>query len=101
MQTELTTVDLAQGEYKLRVNHPLRLLHAAGRKIECLSGTAWITAYGQNTDFLLRAGQSFQVPNDGLTLVEAIGHGSIHLAPQLRPRPTLGQALSRWLLGTR
>jgi len=101
MQTPLTTADLAQGEYKLVANHPLRLLHAAGRHIECLSGTAWITAYGQNTDFLLRAGQSFQVPNDGLTLVEAIGHGRIHLAPQCQPRRSLGQALRHWLLGAR
>jgi hypothetical protein len=101
MKPELTTATQAQGEYKLCVNQPLRLLHAAGRKIECLSGTAWITSYGQSTDFLLRAGQSFQVPNDGLTLIEAIGHSRIHLAPQPQPHHTLGQALSHWLLGTR
>lgn len=97
MKQELTTATPAQGEYHLRVNHPLRLLHAAGRKVVCLSGTAWITSYGHDTDFLLRAGQSFQVPNDGLTLIEAIGHGSIRLAAHATPRPTLGQTLRRWL----
>ncbi|MBB3118480.1 DUF2917 domain-containing protein [Pseudoduganella violacea] len=59
-------------EYALRENQPLRLDDAGGRLVECLSGVAWITAYGQHTDFLLRPGQSFLVPNDGLTLVEAI-----------------------------
>ncbi|WP_229506527.1 DUF2917 domain-containing protein [Massilia sp. BJB1822] len=59
-------------EYALREKHPLRLDDAAGRLVECLSGVAWITAYGQHTDFVLRPGQSFLVPNDGLTLVEAV-----------------------------
>ncbi|MGV7210338.1 DUF2917 domain-containing protein [Oxalobacteraceae bacterium A2-2] len=54
----------------------MRLERAAGRRIECLSGTAWITAYGLRTDIMLRAGQSFEVPNNGLTLVEAVGSGS-------------------------
>jgi hypothetical protein len=97
MKPEPTTATPVQGEYQLRVNRPLRLLHAAGRKIVCLSGTAWITSYGQSTDFLLRAGQSFQVPNDGLTLVEAIGHGSIELAAPPPGRATPGASLRRWL----
>lgn len=59
-------------EYALKGNQPLRLDDASGRLVECLSGVAWITVYGQHTDFMLRPGQSFLVPNDGLTLVEAI-----------------------------
>lgn len=101
MRPQLMTVHQGQQEYKLTENHPLRLLHAAGRRIECLSGTAWITSYGQNTDFMLRAGQSFQVPNDGLTLIEAVGHGRIHLTLQPQARPGLLRVLQQWLLGLR
>src|SRR5471030_305321 len=71
MKPELIAVTQGQVEYCLTENHPLRIAHAAGRHIECLSGTAWITAYGENTDFMLRQGQSFEVPNDGLMLIDA------------------------------
>ncbi len=85
MKPELTVAHQGQVEYKLTENHPLRLLRAAGRRIECLSGTAWITAYGQNTDFMLRAGQSLVVPNDGLTLVEAVGQGRVRVRMPSQP----------------
>ncbi|UGQ47946.1 DUF2917 domain-containing protein [Massilia endophytica] len=67
-------------EYQLAPNRPLRLEHAGGQVVECLEGVAWITSYGQYTDFLLRPGQEFVVPNDGLTLVEAMGCGRIRVA---------------------
>lgn len=67
-------------EYTLSSDTPLRLEDAGGRVVEALSGVTWITAYGQATDFLLRPGQRFVVPNDGLTLVDAIGSSRIRLA---------------------
>lgn len=84
MKQELMTVHAGQAEYKLSASQPLRLVHAAGRRIACLSGTAWITAYGQRTDFMLRAGQSFEVPNDGLTLIEAVGQGRVRIEAPAR-----------------
>jgi hypothetical protein len=66
-------------EYQLTPNRPLRLEQAGGQTVECLEGTAWITAYGQHADFMLRSGQEFVVPNDGLTLVEAVGGGRIRV----------------------
>jgi hypothetical protein len=88
MKPELITAHQGQVEYKLQENHPLRLVHAVGHRIECVSGTAWITAYGQNTDFMLRAGQTFEVPNDGLILIEAVGEGRVKV--RLPARPLLG-----------
>jgi hypothetical protein len=79
MKPQLISVQQGQAEYRLTENHPLRLAHAAGHHIECLDGTAWITAYGQQTDFVLRRGQSFEVPNDGLMLVEAVGSGAVRV----------------------
>jgi hypothetical protein len=67
-------------EYKLSSDQPLRLEDAAGRVVEGVSGVTWITAYGQHMDFILRPGQRFVVPNDGLTLVEALGCSRIRVA---------------------
>lgn len=79
MKPELIAVQQGQAEYRLTENHPLRIAHAASRLIECLDGTAWITAYGENTDFMLRQGQSFKVPNDGLMLIDAVGGGVVRV----------------------
>jgi hypothetical protein len=89
MKPELISVQQGQAEYRLSENHPLRLAHAAGQQIECLDGTAWITAYDQETDFVLRRGQSFEVPNDGLMLIEAVGASAVRV--RLPSRPS-----SRW-----
>ena len=45
----------------------------------CLEGTAWLTAYGEHIDFMLRRGQWFEVPNDGLILIEAAGAGVVRV----------------------
>jgi hypothetical protein len=79
MKPELIAVQQGQAEYRLTENHPLRIAHAAGRRIECLDGTAWITAYGESTDFMLRRGQTFDVPNDGLMLIDAVGSGVVRV----------------------
>lgn len=85
-------------EYKLRSNQPLRLEDAGGRVVEGMSGMTWITAYGQHTDFMLREGQTFVVPNDGLTLVEAIGCSRVRVAApaeQSWPQRVLRQGAAR------
>jgi hypothetical protein len=79
MKPELIAVQQGQAEYRLTENHPLRIAYAAGRRIECLDGTAWITAYGESTDFMLRQGQTFEVPNDGLMLIDAVGSGVVRV----------------------
>jgi hypothetical protein len=53
----IATAQEAAVEYQLTPNRPLRLEQAEGQTVECLEGTAWITAYGQHTDFVLRCGQ--------------------------------------------
>jgi hypothetical protein len=99
MKPELIAVQQGQAEYRLTQDHPLRIAHAAGRWIECLDGTAWITAYGENTDFMLRQGQSFEVPNDGLMLIDAVGSGvvRVRLPSGSEDRPAQPHRLERWL----
>ncbi len=66
-------------EFSLHENHPLSLVRAAGRRIECVSGLIWITAYDQRVDFFIGPGKTFEVPNDGLTLIEAIGSARVRV----------------------
>jgi hypothetical protein len=95
MKPELISVTQGKAEYRLTQDHPLRIAHAAGRQIECLDGTAWITAYGESTDFMLRQGQSFEVPNDGLMLIDAAGAGIVRIRlPAEPPKWTVGRFLS-------
>lgn len=86
-------------EYQLRNDQPLRLEDAAGRIVEGVSGMTWITAYGQRMDFILRPGQRFVVPNDGLTLVEALGCSRIRVAAPIAQswtRRVRREAAARW-----
>lgn len=76
----------SQIEYELREHHLLRLTNAQGRRVECVSGRALITAFGEPRDIELCAGQVFVVPNRGLILIEAIQHGRIRVAPKLSRR---------------
>lgn len=78
-------------EFELHANYPLRLRHARGSRIEALSGILWITAYNEGTDFELRPGQVFLVPNDGLALIEPVGRGVVRVERQrsLRALPRL------------
>ncbi len=73
MKPKILAASKSQVECELHENHPLRLVEAAGRRIQCVSGVAWITVYGHATDIFLRPGQAFTLPNDGLVLAEAIG----------------------------
>jgi hypothetical protein len=81
-----------QIEYELTEQHLLRVSDAAGQRVECISGQALITVYGMLLDIELRAGQSFVIPNSGLTLIEALDNGRVRIAPPARAQPA-----RRWL----
>ena len=80
-------------DHELRPQQPLRLEKAEHAVIECLHGTAWITAYAQFEDCVLRSGERYTIPNDGLLLVEAVGSGRIRVHAPAAQRSTL----RRWL----
>ena len=62
----------------LQHNCPLRIDGAAGRVLECVAGTVWITSAAAAGDVFLRAGESHRL-GGGLTLVEALGEARIVL----------------------
>ncbi|HYD60316.1 MAG TPA: DUF2917 domain-containing protein [Noviherbaspirillum sp.] len=79
MQPKIVAVTRSQVECELHENRPLRLVAAEGRRIHCVSGVVWITAYGEPVDVFLRPGTSFTVPNGGLVLAEAVGTSRIRV----------------------
>lgn len=70
----------AHVDCELEDNKPVRLRHAAGLRLTCTEGIAWITFHGEPEDLMLAAGQSAAVPNNGLALMEAVGRGRIRIA---------------------
>jgi hypothetical protein len=93
MKHELIAETDRQRKLMLLENYPLRLAKAKGWRINCVSGIALITAYNEPQDFELRPGGVFVVPNNGLTLMEGIGHCYVTAeapCPDLHP-------LFRWL----
>lgn len=59
------TRPLAKGRIR-RVHHPL------GQRIECVSGTLWVTQDGDPRDIVLAAGESFAFDRRGDALVSAL-----------------------------
>lgn len=73
--------DLPQGEKYLFTNHPLRLIRARGMDVACAEGIIWITVAGEAADIFLRPGEQHRLSSNRLTLIEAIGSGSVRLTP--------------------
>ena len=73
-------IDLGSGELCLRHGMPLRLVRAAGLRIDCLAGNIWITVAGEAADIFLMAGDSYRITGQGLALIESIGNGQVRLA---------------------
>jgi len=75
MKPRIVTARAGQVECELHENFPLRVVGAGGRRVHCLSGVIWITAYDHPDDVFLRPGEVFVIPNDRLVLAEAVGRG--------------------------
>jgi len=71
--------DQPRREIHLFSNRPLRLNKAIGLGVVCTSGTIWITIPGRQEDIFLSASERYTLDSDGLTLVEAVGKGSVQL----------------------
>ncbi|SNS68283.1 Protein of unknown function [Noviherbaspirillum humi] len=77
-------------ELLLQENQPLALRRARHRRVGCVSGRLLITAFGEPADIELHPGQSYVVPNHGLTLVEGVGRAVMRLE---RAQPSSSAAL--------
>jgi hypothetical protein len=66
-------------DFALVEDYPLRFSKAKGRRIECLTGTVWITAYDELPDYMLKPGEVFVIPNNGKCVVEAIAYCQVRI----------------------
>jgi len=76
------------GGLLLQRNRFVRLHNAQGWRIDCVSGSAWITQDGDRQDTLLAAGQSHVARRAARLLVQALDDCALHIAPAPgRPLP--------------
>lgn len=57
----------------------LRVLDGRGLRILAAEGQVWVTQEGCTRDTVLNSGESLQIENDGLTLVQAMRSSAIAL----------------------
>ena len=67
-------------------NVSLGLQRHAGDRIECVSGTVWVTQDGELRDIVLKAGESFRLDRSGHALVSALADAGVILHTARRPR---------------
>lgn len=67
----------------------LPLDRARGAFVRSLRGTLWVTQDGDSEDHFVRAGESFTIKRDGVTLVSTLQDAGTVLVtqPTLQPRP--------------
>ena len=63
--------DLIAGSTRLGKGSLARLASRRGERIECLSGTLWVTQDGDPRDVVLEAGESFEFDRSGRSIVSA------------------------------
>ena len=83
-------------------NVSLGLQRHAGDRIECVSGTVWVTQDGDLRDIVLNAGESFRIDRSGHALVSALADAGIvlHAARRRRLSARLARAAANarvWL----
>jgi hypothetical protein len=63
--------DLINGARELQKGRVRHVRAEAGRRVECLSGSIWITQDGDLRDIVLRAGEAFDFDRRGDALLSA------------------------------
>lgn len=72
---------------RLHRGERLRILEGKGRRVRCLSGTAWVTQDHDRRDVILEPGQGFTLDRPGLAIVQALGgHCMVTVDPEQGPR---------------
>lgn len=80
--------DLVLGSRTLAKGGIRRVRAALGKRVECVSGSIWITQDGDRRDVLLAPGDAFEFDRPGDALVSALGDSRyLMLQACARPRP--------------
>ncbi len=66
-----------------------RVHHPVGRRVECVTGSLWITQDGDLRDIVLAAGESFVFDHKGDALISALDDSSFLLLEACAPATAL------------
>lgn len=77
-------LDWSGAELFLPAGGLLRLEDARGNRIMCTAGVLWITVAGKSDDIFLRAGECYDIPAQGLVLVEGLENSRVTVGIQVR-----------------
>jgi DUF2917 family protein len=72
LQESMMNNDLILGVRPLEKGRIRRVPAALGRRVECLSGSLWITQDGDQRDVVLSTGEAFEFDRPGNALVSAL-----------------------------
>ena len=84
--------DLSIPAVSLRKSHVFRIRDGKGFRIECLSGSLWITQDGDVRDLIVEAGEGLTIERDAATLVSAMQDSRFVVLTETAP-PTVGRRL--------
>jgi DUF2917 family protein len=74
---------------ELRRGSTLSLEGGAGTKVRVIAGNVWLTQYRDNTDYVMRSGDSAMLNGKGTTLIYAFDDSSLgFVAPESAPVAT-------------
>ncbi|HEX2567859.1 MAG TPA: DUF2917 domain-containing protein [Burkholderiales bacterium] len=72
-------IELDAGVLRLERGQTLRVVDGAGSKICARSGSVWITEENRPRDVVLGPGSCYELSEDGVAVVEALGQASVTL----------------------
>jgi hypothetical protein len=72
-------IELESGLLRLERGQTLRVVDAAGSRICAHSGSVWITEENRPRDVVLSPGACYELREDGVAIVEALGQASVTL----------------------
>jgi len=81
--------------------HPLarggirRIRRGLGRRVECVSGSLWVTQDGDPRDVVLEVGEAFTLDASGDALISALDDSRYLLLEACRPAPATSFASGR------
>jgi len=86
-------LDLSGAELLLPAGSLLRLEAAFGKRITCTAGVLWVTVAGESEDVFLRAGECYDIPAQGLVLVEGLENSRFTVGVQVQQRAPWGRRM--------